>query len=35
MSAKRPIEKVKVERARPMMVRNWKCHPYESFLSLD
>ena len=27
MSARRPKENVRVERARPMMVRYWKCHP--------
>jgi len=26
-SARRPKEKVRVERARPIMVRYWKCQP--------
>lgn len=32
MSAREPKRKVTVARDRPMMVRYWKCHPYESFL---
>ena len=27
MSARRPNVKVRVERARPMIVRYWKCQP--------
>lgn len=26
-SARAPAEKVRTARARPMMVRNWKCQP--------
>lgn len=26
-SARAPVEKVRTARARPMMVRNWKCQP--------
>lgn len=26
-SARMPTEKVRTARARPMMVRNWKCQP--------
>ena len=29
MSAKRPKMKQSVEMPRPIMVRNWKCQPYE------
>jgi hypothetical protein len=29
MSAKRPKMKQTVEMPRPIMVRNWKCQPYE------
>ena len=29
MSAKRPKMKQSVEIPRPIMVRNWKCQPYE------
>lgn len=32
ISAKAPAMKVKVARARPIMVRYWKCQPYESLL---
>ena len=27
MSARRPVEKVRRARVRPMMVRYWKCQP--------
>jgi hypothetical protein len=30
-SAKRPKRKVKVEMRRPIIVRNWRCQPKESF----
>jgi len=30
-SASRAVVKVVVARARPMIVRNWKCQPYDSF----
>jgi hypothetical protein len=30
-SASRPSMKVRVEMSRPIMVRNWRCHPKESF----
>jgi len=29
MSARRPIMKVTVARERPIMVRYWKCQPYD------
>jgi hypothetical protein len=29
MSAKRPKMKQSVEMPKPIMVRNWKCQPYE------
>jgi len=31
-SARKPKVKVKVDSVRPMMVRNWRCHPKASFL---
>ena len=31
-SARRPTAKVAVASERPMMVRYWRCHPYESLL---
>ena len=34
MSAREAKVNVIVARERPMMVRYWKCHPYESFLPL-
>ena len=30
-SAMRPKRKVRVERERPIMVRNWRCQPKEEF----
>lgn len=33
-SESRPKMKVRVDIARPMMVRNWKCQPYASFMKL-
>ena len=30
-SARRPRRKVSVEMKRPIMVRNWRCQPKESF----
>jgi hypothetical protein len=30
-SARRPKRKVSVEMRRPIMVRNWRCQPKESF----
>lgn len=32
MSAAKPARKVAEARARPMIVRNWKCQPYESLM---
>ncbi len=33
-SAAKPARNVAVARARPMMVRYWKCHPYEAFMGV-
>lgn len=33
ISANEPKRKVMVAKARPIMVRYWKCHPYASFLA--
>lgn len=31
MSARRPKAKQRVEMDMPIIVRNWRCHPYEEF----
>lgn len=35
MSARRPRAKQRVDIEMPIMVRNWRCQPYEEFCSLS
>jgi hypothetical protein len=35
MSARRPKVKQRVDMEMPIMVRNWRCQPYEEFCNLS